>query len=517
MSSTPETPPPGPDRTAPGTLPPGAGAEPPAQVDAEGKTFERPHPLTPLIRGWVVLVAILVAVGRELVPDGDGDSWLTDLAGSLQWVLLAVAGVFLVAAAAGFVTWRFTRFVIDDEELRIETGVLTRRSKKIPFQRLQSIDVTQPFAARIFGLAELKLEAGAGDSGASLKYLSRARATRLRDYLVQRATGERSSIAEEGPQASAWTDLSSADEVLVRLSPRQLVLGFLLSLDFLLPAVALVVGLVVTGVLGVILFALGGIIPLGIALLTTVSMYLISQFNYTLSRSGRGLRISRGLTSLTSQSVPVDRIQGLSIGQPATWKALGLYRVRMDVLGHTSSGEDGQQTDTKSSLLFPVATEEQVRTALAAIMPEVDLEAIELHPSPRGAAWLRPWNWWTLRHGWDERVVVTRRGWLYAITEVVPHAKTQSVRLTQGPLQRALGLATVNVDTTPGPVNLAIVHVEPGHARRTALSQLDRMRTARASAVPGSAAGPVLRQPAEAEEPAAPAPETPFPPGEPTR
>ena len=42
----------------------------------------------------------------------------------------------------------------------------------MPFERLQSVDIVQPFAARIFGLAELRLEVGAGDSTIKLRYLT---------------------------------------------------------------------------------------------------------------------------------------------------------------------------------------------------------------------------------------------------------------------------------------------------------------------------------------------------------
>jgi putative membrane protein len=125
------------------------------------KKTERPHPATPLIRGWLVFVAIAIAWGRELIPDGENDGF--DV-GDLRWALPVLGAIVLLAAVAGFVTWRFTRFIIDDDELRIETGALFKNSKKIPFERLQSVDIIQPLAARIFGLAELRLEAGAGDS-----------------------------------------------------------------------------------------------------------------------------------------------------------------------------------------------------------------------------------------------------------------------------------------------------------------------------------------------------------------
>ena len=148
------------------------------------KKTERPHPATPLIRGWLIFVAIVVGWARELIPDGSGQGFQS---ADLRWILPVVAVVVVLAAVAGFFTWYFTRFIIDDEELRVETGWIFKTSKKIPFERLQSVDIIQPLAARIFGLAELRLEAGAGDSTTKLRYLTRRQASRLRDYLLTRA------------------------------------------------------------------------------------------------------------------------------------------------------------------------------------------------------------------------------------------------------------------------------------------------------------------------------------------
>ena len=45
---------------------------------------------------------------------------------------------------------------------------------------------------------------------------------------------------------------------------------------------------------------------------------------------------------------------------------------------------------------------------------------------------------------------ITRSGRITERWDVVPHARTQSVRVTQGPWQRSLGLASMHVDSTPG-------------------------------------------------------------------
>ena len=204
-----------------------------------------------------------------------------------------------------------SRFVIDDEELRIESGAIFKKSTKIPFERLQSVDIIQPLAARIVGLAELRLDAG--NSSTKLRYLSRGKASRLRDYLLTRAHGQQASIRDLDQQAAAsiFTDLGVADRPLVQVSPQRLILSFLLSTEWIIPAAITIIILVVTAALAATPYALGGLIPLLIGMLTLVWRRVIGMFNFTLAESPRGLRVTRGLTNLTSQSVPIDRIQGV--------------------------------------------------------------------------------------------------------------------------------------------------------------------------------------------------------------
>ncbi len=443
------------------------------------KQTERPHPLTPFIRGWIVLVAIIVYGARELIPDspnGRGGFVLPEL----RFLLLGVAIIVVLAAAIGFVSWYFTRFVIDDEELRVETGAIFKSSKKVPFERLQSVDIIQPFAARLFGLVELRLEVGAGDNTIKLRYLARAKANRLRDYLLVRAHGEHSSLEsdEHGQTTSALTDASQSDRSLVVVNPQMLVASFLLSSEFLITAFFTIGALIFTSVMGWILYALPGLLPAVIGLVSLISRRVISMFNFTLADSSRGLRITRGLTALTSQSVPLDRIQGLSVSQPLLWKRLGWWRVDVDILGYGSSeGENNQ--DNATNVLLPVANRAQLQVALDRVLPGVDLDAIELHPSPRRSRWLAWFNFWTLKYGFDDRVLITEHGWMTHHRDIVPHAKNQSVRIEQGPWQRRLRLADVHVDTPKGPVNAVARQLDQDAARELALTQLDRARTAR--------------------------------------
>ena len=83
--------------------------------------------------------------------------------------------------------------------------------------------------------------------------------------------------------------------------------------------------------------------------------------------------------------------------------------------------------------------------------------------------------------------------------DVVPHARTQSVRLTQGPWQRRLRLASVHVDSTPGPVRIAAKQRDETQARQIVEEQSLRAMAARAAAAPDKwllPKTPVTRAPA---------------------
>jgi len=452
--------------TAPGQPTPTAGPL---------KPTERPHPLTPFVRGWLVFVAIAIGWGREIVTNAGENQFEL---GGLLWILPVLAVVVLLAAIAGFISWYFTRFVIDDEELRIDTGAIFKKSTKIPFERLQSVDIVQPLAARIFGLAELRLDAG--NSTTKLRYLTRSKASRFRDYLLTRAHGNQASIHDLDQQsvASVFTDLGVADQPLVQVSPQRLIVSFLLSTEWLIPAAISIIILVGTTAFEMVPLALGALIPLLIGMLSLIWRRVIGMFNFTLAESPRGLRITRGLTNLTSQSVPINRVQGVKTSQPLLWKPLGWYRVDIDILGHAH--EDGENSEsTASSVLLPVASRDEVELALARVLPGFDLDRIEVQPSPKRARWLRWFDFWTLHYGWDDRTLITEHGWITHVRDVVPHAKTQSVRIEQGPLQRLLRLADVHVHTPRGPVNAVAHQLDDHAARELALSQLDRARAAR--------------------------------------
>lgn len=133
------------------------------------------------------------------------------------------------------------------------------------------------------------------------------------------------------------------------------------------------------------------------------------------------------------------------------------------------------------SVLLPVATWPVATEIFGQIFPGVDLNKIEMESAPSIARWRSPIQWSRLAVGNDDEVFVARRGMVTRHLTVVPHVRTQSVRVEQGPYQRLLGLATVCVDVPPGPVSIEALQRPAAQARQLAQAQAVRARVARAS------------------------------------
>jgi len=429
--------------------------------DAQGR--RRVHPWTPFIEGvrwWPGGIVAGVTLAAQLDVKLGSGAILVGLAGLVAVTLLGMAWAYL--------GWQRRTFWFDDDgDLRVDSGVLSRNERRLQLSRLQSVDVLQPLVARVAGLAEVRVEvAGAGDSKINLQYLTLREATDLRNEIIARSAGVRHDVAE------------APENVLVRVPPGDLVVSLLLRAEtWLLLAVSvllLVTTVATNGVAGIGFLVVGGI-PV-FQVFTQFSRY----YDFTVAESPDGLRLRHGLLQKTRQTVPPGRVQAVGFVQPFLWRKRGWVRVRLNVAGTSASTQgNGNETYTENVLL-PVAPWPVALAVVARVLPGVDLQAIPTIPAPqrsRRRAWIQ---WRQLAVGWDDQVFITRGGRITERWDVVPHARTQSVRVTQGIWQRSLRLASVHVDSTPGAVKIVGLHRDAADARRLAQEQADRAAEARA-------------------------------------
>ncbi len=416
------------------------------------------HPLTPVLRS-----------GRYALPVALGIVQTSNGTVSRTYLLPVVAFTVVVGAAIGYFSWRFTRYRIAADALELESGVFQRRRRRVPLARLESIDLTRNLLARAFGLAELHLEAvGTGDSEVVLSYLGEDDAAALKATLLARRAGV-------APDAAPPPEV-----VLAAVPARPLVITALL-----VPAVLLVVFIAVSVTAASFSLPVAGVVVVGgvpglLAITAAGIARQESLFGFTVAEAPDGLRIRRGLVNLRTQTIPLNRVQAIRIVEPLLWRPFGWARVFVDVAGYRGSGRNASE---QTSLLLPVAPRTLVGPILARVLPGLDLSAIPLRAAPPRARWRAPLSYSRLGTAWTPQFAVTRRGRLRRLTDVVPHTRVQSLRITQGPVQRRLDLATLHLDSPGSTVSAKALHRDAREAADLAQKsrQLDLLAGNRAA------------------------------------
>ncbi|MET7277960.1 PH domain-containing protein [Kribbella sp. NPDC005582] len=424
------------------------------------KVGARLHPLTPFVKGWgYFAVAAVALVNNE------------GLRSNLEIAGLGLVGVLVGGILLGALSWWFTKWQLTDEAIRVDSGFLFRRTRIIRFDRIQAIDVAQPFVARLLGMAELRMDvAGGGKSDGKLSYFKYAEAGELRTVLLVRAKGEQAVQQQDQEQ-------QQEPEALLVVPTKRLLGATLLSSTVLGSAGALIWLIVATMVFDFHVGLFAGL-PLLLGVVQPIWKQVIGNYGFALSQTDHGLRTKRGLLDVQRQTIPPGRVQGLLITEPLIWRLLGWSRVELDIAGVAGGQEDGEDR-LEGAQLLPVGERGEVAAVLMRVLPGFNLEAIDLQRAPERAKWLRPIGWRYLAYGADEQVFVTTAGWISRRTSIVLHHKTQSVRLTQGPLQQRLGLADVHIDTPLGPTNAVALHRSAEEAAWLTQAQAHQARQAR--------------------------------------
>ena len=423
-------------------------------------TERRLHPVTPLRRAWA---PVAVLIGWALHDPDQAQRQLNRL--TTTTLLIGIAVLIPAAALYGFLTWWFTHFAVTDSELRIRTGLLFRRTAHIRLERIQAIDVTQPLLARVAGVSKLKLDVIGADKKDELAFLGAGEARALRAELLARAAGFAPETAHEVGEAPARQMLRvPAGVLVVSLLLTGATWGWLLVAGVVVPLLWMATHSLWT--------VLAAAVPmLGAAGASSVGRF-VTEYDWTLAESPDGLRIDHGLLDRAHETVPPGRVQTVRLVEPLLWRRRGWVRVELDVAG------------SSNSLLLPVAPRELAESVVARVLPGVSVPPREaLVPPPRRARWCVPLWWRGYGLTVTDAVFATRQGLLRRSLSLVPHAKVQSVRLVQGPWQRARGVADVHVDTGANKSVTARLR-DTAEAAALLRSQAERSRTGRRDALP---------------------------------
>lgn len=407
--------------------------------------WRRLSPLSPVLRGGIVLVAVVGYVVSQLV--GRIAPWLSggpqtdeQLELATDHPVLAFGVLVLVLAVVGggsWMSWRYTRFRVGDSQVELRKGWLFREHRQVPVDRIQAVEVSRPLLAQVLGLAQVIVQsAGGGDSQLKLAFLPRAEANELRRLLQALASTPAAGTTVAGPSAPTAAGLEGVDPPGGGAMPDSVAahaasaptgqpspaafrpgsggalpgelfgLGVsegrpvatvpnlrLLAATMLHSSVVVLLVMVAGWVaaagffgpegLGVALLAsLPGIVPVMFGVGAHRVRELLRHGNFALSDVGGAVRVVHGLTDHRTTTIPLHRIQAMEMIQPVWWRPMRWWRVRLNVAGSKRS-DDGMTEETS---VLPVGPLDDALRILTLLDPLLDRPALETAALGEGPA-----------------------------------------------------------------------------------------------------------------------------------
>lgn len=476
-------------------------------------------------------------------------SSLTDAVDPVWSVYLAPVGL-VVGVAYGLAYYYRFEYELTRDTFDLSSGVLSRRSREIPFRRIQNVDVRQGIVQQLLGVAVVTVEtAGGGETEAQLDFVSEDEANRLQREIrrltaatsAERSTAETSekragedeaadreaaaidgerNAGEHGespPRADAGAGAGAGTTGTTRqphatvdsparlfeLSPRELFLYSFTSFSF--AAVGGVFFLLlfandaVFGILLSLAEPLGGpadldsASPLEYGVFSLVSLlnglvvtYLLSvaytflgYYGFRIGRAGGDLVYERGLLQRYSGSIPLEKVQSLTVSDNPLQRRIGYAGLWIETAGYGPDSSGGSQSAVplarkrrvygfaerlsgleqpsfrrpttvarrrylgRYSIVAGVVVAGAFGISLVTALENWWLAAIAFLAVPP-AAHLR---WVNLGYHVDEDNLVIRSGFWKRRTTVVPYYRLQTVSTRRSIFQRRLGLASLVVDT----------------------------------------------------------------------
>ena len=441
------------------------------------------------------------------------------------WLLLVAMRVIytIMSLGAAVLRWSKFSFAVGSHEIRIDSGLLNRTHRSLPFDRIQDVTIEQNPLWRALGLARVRFETGgtggAGEEDGALAAISLERAGEIRD-LVRASRGL-------APAAAAVVEVEEQEAPVFAMDLKRVLLAGVFN--FSLAVLGGLVGLSQTvgqaadfdpfdadfwrGLFGpgtaigdyvlqhqVAVFIAGAIVLLLVGLGTGVIRTLLRDYGFRLERTAAGLRRRRGLLTVTDVTLPAKRTQAAILGSGPVRARFGFSELKLQSLAK----EDGGKSD---HVVAPLADDAEVADVLGAIGWQAPAAAdwrrvstayvtallAALTPVYLVAIFLlifTPWQgalvaaglliviairwlaWRRYAYAFDGDRLLVRSGWWQRRLKILPMRNVQSVDYLQSFVARWFGAADLVIGVAGGGLAGHGIRALPSKTAREVRDQL---------------------------------------------
>lgn len=342
--------------------------------------YKRQHPVAAVTNVLKSLRELLVPLVIVFFLGGSGEGGIL----TNPYYLSIFFSFLLFGSIASW--WRYT-YRVQDNELRIEYGLLVRKKTYIPKHRIQVINISSGILQRMFGLVSLNIQtAGGNTKGATINALRKEEAQWIKDTMSK---SENEPIPETSDETTKEQLLS---EGFVRaLSVKHLIIAGTTAGSF---GVALsIIGTIIAQLQYVndatiinyvedlftsditfiiVLIAIIVFISWFLSILGTVLTYA----NFKISKTTSHILINRGLFEKKQITIPYSRIQAIRIQEGVLRQPFGYCALYVDSAGF---GEESG----KSTVLFPLIPKKEAWDFIQKVVPNYHQKGEIIQPPKR--------------------------------------------------------------------------------------------------------------------------------------
>jgi putative membrane protein len=329
---------------------------------------KRLHPVASILKTGKRLRNLLIPlIGFNVSLGRDGGQSLL-----ISFILSIV--IIICTLFTGILSWLRYTYRFEQDELRIEYGIFIRKKRYIPFERIQSIDMTEGLLQRLFGLVKVQIETAGGggneEAEAVLSAISKEEAKQIQKY-VAAAKNNGTKEGEMEEEIQPVFKITTLQLLILSLTSGGVgvvisaVFAILSQLDKFIPYKRLFGGIETWAVHNLIFITVFVFIGFFLAWMIALVMTMLKYANFTVRKTDKDLIISQGLLEKRQITIPLKRIQAIRINENLVRQMLGYGTVYVESAGGSSANQEGANVT-----LLPLIKVNQIRSIMELCLPD---------------------------------------------------------------------------------------------------------------------------------------------------
>lgn len=474
-----------------------------------------------------LVINAITSLRQGVIPIAIGAYTFRDNLTGMGGLVVLLITIFGVSALVAYLKWLRLTYTTGAEDIRVESGIISRAARSVPYERIQDVSLEQKLLPRLFGLVEVKFETGAGGADdLKLAYLTEEQGEALRRLIREQREEEATEAKAASVDAPAKSEDENGETIFAMDTQRLVTFGFF---EFSLAVFAVIGGLAQyaetfmgvelwdadlwqgwiesqqgwianLGRMAQILSAIAGLFALVvIGSATGLVRTFLRDWEFVLQKTARGFRRRRGLFTKTDVVMPVHRVQAVVLG--TGWLR---YRFGWHGLKFVSLAQDA---GASNHVVAPFAQMEEIDPIIRAAKFDPPSESLDWRHACRAyrfdsaalsggffavlsipAAILAPfpvvlvpialaavfaganlYAWQFHRHALSDTQIFARRGLISPTIRIASRVKLHSVEIVQGPIAQRRGYATLALGLAGGTFAIPGLPVERARELRSAI------------------------------------------------